>query len=118
MGRPALPKEAIQRIKQLDSERSQVLETAKKEALDRANQAVADLVALGFAYSLVEGTARRMRRVGAKKAVRRAKDVECPVCKFKTSPPHDARKHRFSQGKRKRPFTSKELSEMGLKKAA
>jgi hypothetical protein len=109
--------DAIQRIKQLDAERSKLLETAKKEALDRANQAVADLVALGFAYSLVEGTAKGPRRARAKKAMRRKKDVECPVCKFKTSPPHDARTHR-SQGKRKRPFNAKQLSEMGLKKVA
>ena len=44
------------------------LEGAKKEALDKAEKAVAELNELGFDYHLVEGasTARAPRKAGAK----------------------------------------------------
>ena len=50
-------KTAIQRIKELDSERATLFEQAKEEALRRANQAVEDLNALGLNYRLVTGAA-------------------------------------------------------------
>jgi hypothetical protein len=103
----------IQRLKQLDQERTQLLASAKKEALERANTAIHDLNALGFNYRLSEDGRAASRGSGRK---RRLKEAPCPVCKFKTSPPHDARKHR-GQGKRKKPFTAVELNEMGLERA-
>src|SRR5262245_44850462 len=103
---------AAQRIHQLDAERTTLLGTTTTEALARANQAVADLVALGFSYSIVNGAGRGRPRKAIMKTRRAKSAAACPICEFRTSPPHDARKHRFSQGKRKRPFTSKELSEM------
>ena len=105
----------IARIKELDKERSQLLTTAKKEALDRANEAIADLNVLGFKYQLTEERSRA-RGGSGRKGTRQVKDAACLVCKFKTSPPHDARKHR-GQGKRKRAFTAEELKELGLQKA-
>lgn len=42
-------------------------------------------------------------------------DRPCPICEFKTVPPHDARRHRGQ--KDKRPFTIEELHEMGMTKA-
>jgi hypothetical protein len=101
----------VQRIKQLDQERSQLVGTVKKEALARAHQAMSDLNALGFNYQLVE-----KGRGAAPKMMRQPKDAPCPVCRFKTSPPHDARKHR-GQGKRKRPFTAAQLKEFDLERA-
>jgi hypothetical protein len=103
----------IQRIKELDKEREQLLSTAKKEALARANEAISDLAALGFDYRLSE-EGQPVRR-GARKGTRRVNDAPCPVCKFKTDPPHDARRHR-GQGKRKKTFTPAELKELGLQK--
>jgi len=103
----------IQRLKQLDHERAQLISSAKKEALEKATAAVGELNALGFDYRLVDGV--RMAPRVARRA-RQTKDAPCPVCKFKTSPPHDARKHR-GQGKRKKPFTSAEMHELGLAKA-
>ena len=50
-------KTAIQRIKELDQERTTLFEQAKEEALRRANQAVEDLNALGLNYRLVTGAA-------------------------------------------------------------
>jgi hypothetical protein len=108
-----------ERIKQLDQERAKLLGEAKKEALTRANQAVADLVALGFTYTLADDRAparAKTAKTASRKGTRQIKDAPCSICGFKTAPPHDARRHRFSQGKRKRPFTAKELSDLGLKK--
>ena len=50
-------KSAIQRIQELDRERTTLFEQAKQEALQRANQAVEDLNALGLKYRLVTGAA-------------------------------------------------------------
>ena len=105
---------AVKRIKQLDQERAALIADAKKEALARANQALGDLNALGFAYRLVaDGAPARQSR--SRRGTRTLKDVPCPVCEFKTRPLHDARKHR-AQGNRKRPFTPKELQEIGLQR--
>jgi hypothetical protein len=113
----------LEKLKALDSQRAQLLEDAKKEALDAAHKAIADLNELGFNYRLVEGsgtsTARRPsgERPEAEAPKRQARDVPCPICEFKTEPHHDGRAHR-SQREPKRPFTEEELTEKGLKKVA
>jgi hypothetical protein len=107
---------AIARIKELNQERAGLISSGKKEALDRAKVALDDLKALGFTYRLVEGTNAITPAVRNRKRVRQVMDTPCPVCKFKTNPLHDARKHR-GQGKRKRAFTPAELKEFGLQKA-
>jgi hypothetical protein len=43
----------LEKLKALDALRAQLLEGAKKEALDNAEKAVADLNELGFDYRLV-----------------------------------------------------------------
>ena len=45
----------LEKLKALDAQRAQLLEGAKKEALDNAERAVAELNELGFHYSLAEG---------------------------------------------------------------
>lgn len=53
---------------------------------------------------------------GERKGTRTANpDRACPICEFKTVPPHDARRHRGQTDKR--PFTAEELDAMGMKKA-
>jgi hypothetical protein len=101
----------IARIKALDAERTKLLDEAKKDALARAQQAIADLNALGFSYSLAPVAKRAVGR----KAVGGIPDNPCKICGFRTSPPHDARKHRFSKAK-KRPFSAKELTDLGMRK--
>jgi hypothetical protein len=103
---------SIERIKELDKERARLLDSAKKEALSRAEQAVADLNALGFAYRLVNSIGRAKTARASRGGTRTIKDKVCPVCDFKTKPPHDRRAHRFSKAK-KRPFTAAELKEKG-----
>ena len=50
-------KTTIQRIQELDRERTALFESAKDEALRKAHQAIEDLNALGLKYRLVEGAA-------------------------------------------------------------
>jgi hypothetical protein len=107
-------KDPIARIRELDDEKSKLIESAKSEALDRAKQAVADLDALGFAYSLAQASVAK-KAVGRKAMGRIRSDNPCRICGFRTNPPHDARKHRFSKAK-KRPFSAKELTDLGLRK--
>jgi ribosomal protein L37E len=101
-------KSAIQRIKELDAERSKLLEQAKEEALRKANEAVAELNALGFNYQL---TIAKRRKSGAEKELE-IKGGSCAICGFATSPPHDMRSHRWQ--KKKAPFTAAELGQKGL----
>jgi hypothetical protein len=111
----------LEKLKALDAQRAQLLEDAKKEALDNAEKAVAELNELGFDYSLTEGaststTPRAPRKAPSKNQApkRQARDVPCPICHFKTTPHHDARMHRSQ--KTKKPFTVEELMERHLAK--
>jgi hypothetical protein len=109
----------LEKLKALDAQRAQLLEDAKKEALDNAEKAVAELNELGFHYSLTEGAtatspARAPRKVASQAPKRQARDLPCPICKFKTTPHHDGRMRRSQ--KNKKPFTVEELMEKGLTK--
>jgi hypothetical protein len=103
----------VTRIQALEAEKSKLIDEAKKEALAKAKQAIANLNALGFRYRLEQGTVSR-------KAVARGTggipDKRCPICKFQTRPPHDARRHRFAAKAKKRPFNAKELADLGLRR--
>jgi hypothetical protein len=96
------------------------LEGAKKEALDNAEKAVAELNELGFHYTLTEGasvatsTQRAPRKAASQAPKRQAPEVPCPICHFKTTPHHDGRMHRSQ--KTKKPFTVEELMERHLTK--
>jgi hypothetical protein len=108
----------LEKLKALDAQRAQLLEGAKKEALDNAERAVAELNELGFHYILTEGVTaspRGPRKAAATGLKRQPRDIPCPVCHFKTTPQHDGRMHRSQ--KTKKPFTVEELMEKGLTKA-
>jgi hypothetical protein len=111
----------LEKLKALDAQRAQLLDDAKKEALDNAERAVAELNELGFHYTLTEGastsmTPRAPRKVASKAQPpkRQARDLPCPICHFKTTPHHDGRLHRSQ--KTKHPFTVEELMEKHLTK--
>jgi hypothetical protein len=108
----------LEKLKALDAQRAQLLEGAKKEALDNAERAVAELNELGFHYTLTEGasgsTPRAPRKASAQAPKRQARDVPCPICHFKTTPHHDGRMHRSQ--KTKKPFSVEELMERNLTK--
>ena len=104
-------KSAIQRIKELDEERARIFGQAKQEALDKAEQAVAQLNALGLAYHLVNGAASKAKRPNPSRSI---KAEVCPICEFQTNPPHDGRSHRSQ--KKKSAFSAAELKNKGLAK--
>ncbi len=117
----------LQELKSLDARRTALLDRAKKEALVDAEKAVKVLNSLGFNYQLVDSGAgrspvalkatkskRKVSRKKSRKGTRTPKDEPCPICKFKTSPPHDRRTHRMQ--KSKKPFSAKELAERGYSK--
>jgi len=108
----------LEKLKALDAQRAQLLEGAKKEALDNAEKALADLNELGFHYSLTEGAsaspARAPRKTSSQAPKRQARDLPCPICHFKTTPHHDGRMHRSQT--HKKPFTVEELMEKHLAK--
>jgi hypothetical protein len=95
-------------IRKLDEQRKKLIEGAKVEALQNVQETINNLNSLGFSYRLAEET-----DAGRNGAVRKSSDRSCPICKFKTVPPHDGRRHR-SQGKDKKPFSVQELTEFGL----
>ena len=109
----------LEKLKALDEQRAQLLEGAKKEALDNAERAVAELNELGFHYILTEGAssaspARAPRKASSQAPKRQARDLPCPICEFKTTPHHDGRMHRSQ--KSKKPFSVEELIERHLAK--
>jgi hypothetical protein len=109
----------LEKLKALDAQRAQLLDGAKKEALDNAERAVAELNELGFRYTLTEGASttsatRAPRKTTSQAPKRQARDLPCPICHFKTTPHHDGRMHRSQ--KTKKPFTVEELMERHLAK--
>ena len=109
----------LEKLKALDAQRAQLMEDAKKEALDNAEKAVAELNELGFHYTLTEGastesSARAPRKAASQAPKRQTRDLPCPICHFKTTPHHDGRMHRAQ--KSKKPFTMEELMERHLAK--
>ena len=109
----------LEKLKALDAQRAQLLDDAKKEALENAEKAVAELNGLGFHYTLTEGAssaspARAPRRAPSQVPKRQARDLPCPICHFKTMPHHDGRLHQSQ--KSKQPFTVEELMERHLAK--
>jgi hypothetical protein len=111
----------LEKLKALDAQRATLLEGAKKEALDNAEKAIAELNELGFHYALTEGASPSASPRAPRKAAsqaqapkRQARDLPCPICHFKTTPHHDGRMHRNQTTKK--PFTVEELMEKHLAK--
>jgi hypothetical protein len=105
----------LDQLKALDEQRAKLLEGAKNAALEKAKEAIEELNALGFRYRLAEGPAlaRVLRaKTEGETPNHKPKDADCPICNFRTKPPHDRRSHRNQE--RKKPFTAKELEERGL----
>jgi hypothetical protein len=121
----------IDQLKKLDEQQAKLEQERQKlqtQAHDEARQAVegalAELNGLGYTYRLVEGaaskspaknkTAKSSDGSSSGKGVM-ATDKVCPICNFRTDPPHDGRRHK---GKDRRPFTAEELAAEGMKKVS
>jgi hypothetical protein len=111
-----MQKSAIDEIKELKAQLESMTEQAKAEALDKASEAISVLRALGLDNDSI--LKELGFRGGAKDQKSREaappKDEPCPICNFRTDPPHDGRSHR-GQAK-KRPLTAEELEKKGLTK--
>lgn len=106
---------ALEQLRALDEQRTAILESAKQEALARVNATLEELNALGLNYRLTQGGRRATTAASSRKGTRSVNpDRACPICGFKTNPPHDARAHRSQSPKGA--FTAKELTERGLAK--
>ena len=109
---------ALERLKALDEQRAQLLEGAKREALERARNAIAELKELGFDYALIERSrdplmqGQRREQFETEAPKRQAIDVACPICGIITFPRHDGRAHWHQDPKR--PFIAEELAEAGF----
>ena len=57
----------MERVQELDAERAKIIADAKSAALAMAQEAVAELNALGFRYDLVDGSGPIRKRRGARK---------------------------------------------------
>lgn len=95
----------LEKLKKLEAEAKDLRGQAKKEAMQAVKAALADLNALGFDYSLVEGNQpaapkKRGPKPG-KSGITRKRDPNkpCPVCGEKG---HDARRHRWDKDKKKK----------------
>ena len=102
----------LEKLKELDAQRDQLLSNAKKDALTRAEEAVSELNALCFHYYLGEGEAgptlaRRSKQPIATKSARH-------VQKMRLAPSAISALTGLMMQKRKRPFNNKELEAMGM----
>jgi hypothetical protein len=105
---------AAQKYRAMLDEANKHREAAVSELKVAIQDLIVDLNELGFNYRLTEGGGSASK--GEKKP-RPVADKDCPICKFRTSPPHDGRNklHR-DQGENKKPLTAKQLEEAGLAK--
>ena len=109
-----MAKSPMDELKHLDKRREELLGEVRGSAESNLRKALRDFndLGLGMTYKLRvsgRGSGRRgTRQVNANRA--------CPICGFRTVPPHDARAHR-SQGDKKKAFTADELSAKGMQKA-
>jgi hypothetical protein len=109
-----MQKSAIEEIKELKARVESMTAQAKTEALDNASEAIGFLRELGLDNDTILKELGFRGRAAAKEGREGGspKNEPCPVCHFRTDPPHDGRSHR-GQSKR-RPFTAEELEQKGL----
>jgi hypothetical protein len=111
-----MPKSAIEEIKELKARVESMTAQAKAEALDKASEAIGFLRELGLDNDTILKELGFRGRAAAKESRegRLPEDEPCPVCHFRTDPPHDGRSHRGQS--KKRPFSAEELEQKGLTK--
>jgi hypothetical protein len=106
----------IDEIKELKAQLESKTEQAKAEALDKASEAIGFLRELGIDNDTILKELGFRGRVKDKESREGTspKDGPCPICNFRTEPPHDGRSHRGQT--KKRPLTAEELEKKGLTK--
>jgi hypothetical protein len=111
-----MQKSVIEEIKELKAQLESKTERAKTEAFDKASEAIGFLRELGLDNDTILKELGFRGREAAKesRAGQPPKDEPCPICQFRTDPPHDGRAHRGQT--KKRPLTAEELGKKGLTK--
>jgi hypothetical protein len=111
-----MQKSVIEEIKKLKAQIESKTEQAKTEALDKASEAISFLRELGLNNDTILkelGFRGRAKDRDSREAAP-PKEEMCPICNFRTDPPHDGRSHRGQT--KKRPLTAEELEKKGLTK--
>ncbi len=104
-------------LKQLDRRREELRAQLRSDAEGGLRQSLQDFNNLNFGVTYELRELRRGRAAGSRRGTRQVNaERACPICGFRTAPPHDARAHR-SQGDKKKAFSAEELSAKGLQKA-
>jgi hypothetical protein len=111
-----MQKSAIEEIKELKAQLESRTAQAKAEALDKASEAISFLRDLGLDNDAIlkELGFRGRTKVTESREGGPPNDEPCPICHFRTDPPHDGRSHRGQT--KKKPFTAEELEKKGLTK--
>jgi hypothetical protein len=111
-----MQKSAIEEIKELKARMESMTAQAMAEALDKAREAIGVLRELGLNNDTILKELGFRGRAAAKGSGegRPLKDEPCPICHFRTDPPHDGRLHRGQS--KKKPFTAEELEQKALTK--
>jgi hypothetical protein len=113
-----MQKSVIDEIKELKAQLESKTEQAKAEALETAREAINFLRELGIDNdTILKDLGFRARTKTPKEKVNgktATGDEPCPICNFRTDPPHDGRSHRGQS--KKKPFTTEELEEKELTK--
>jgi hypothetical protein len=107
---PKKPPSVLERLKKLQADRQkiedeeeEITKTAEAEILAKAETFIEELREYGLEYRFVKGRGRTADP-----------NKDCPICNFRTDPPHDGRAHRNIEPKK--PFTTAELDKMRLTK--
>ena len=109
-----MAKSPIDELKLLDKRRGELMGQLRGSAEGDLRKALKDFndLGVGVTYEL-----RAAGRGGSRRGTRSVNaNRPCPICGFRTVPPHDARAHR-AQGDKKKAFTAEELSAKGMQKA-
>jgi hypothetical protein len=111
-----MQKSAFEEIKELKAQLERKTERAKAEALDKASEAIGVLRGLGIDNDTILKELGFRGRTNAQESRegKPPKEEMCPICNFRTDPPHDGRSHRGQT--KKRPLTAEELEQKSLTK--
>jgi hypothetical protein len=111
-----MQKSVIEEFQELKARVESLTAQVKSEALHKANEAIGVLRELGIGNDAIlraldfEGRAKTQ----ASGKGRPPKNEPCPICNFRTDPPHDGRSHRGQT--KKKPLSAEELEQKEMSK--
>jgi hypothetical protein len=111
-----MQKSVIEEFQELKARIESLTAHVKSEALDKANEAIGVLRELGIGSDAILKALDFGGRAKTEESGkgRPPKDEPCPICNFRTDPPHDGRSHRGQT--KKKPLTAEELEQKEMTK--